>query len=167
MKIAFEQQRLPPNLIAEAIAKHQLGQQVSGPELLAAVESSGGSLPEELRGLLASASIPAAKHRGRPPKNPIQSAIEDFAFEELEAILCSLVQKYAEKNSSSKMDGSPTERAYRELAHRMNGDFGNIDGRALANKHSAWRNGRYHSREALIDSDDFDAEIDRLFPALK
>jgi hypothetical protein len=32
--------------------------------------------------------------------------------------------------------------------------------------HSAWRNGHFHSAENHVDSEDYDAEIERLFPAV-
>jgi hypothetical protein len=47
----------------------------------------------------------------------------------------------------------------------MNADFPNIDWLALRNKHSQWKNGRFHPLDNHVDSEDFDAEIDRQFPA--
>ena len=44
-------------------------------------------------------------------------------------------------------------------------DFRNVDWLALRNKHSNWNNGHFHSAENHMDSEDFDAEIERLFPA--
>jgi hypothetical protein len=35
----------------------------------------------------------------------------------------------------------------------------------LRNKHSNWNNGHLHPAENDIDSEDFDAEIERQFPA--
>ncbi len=49
----------------------------------------------------------------------------------------------------------------------MNDDFGPIDWRALANKHSAWKNGHLHSIDDPVNSEDVDAEMDRQFPAPK
>jgi hypothetical protein len=47
----------------------------------------------------------------------------------------------------------------------MKSEFGPMTREALSNMHSAWRNGHFHSAENHIDSEDFDAEIERLFPA--
>ena len=60
---------------------------------------------------------------------------------------------------------TPSELAYTEILQEMKADFPNIGWTALRNKHSAWNNGRFHSAENHIHSDDFDAEIERLFPA--
>ena len=54
--------------------------------------------------------------------------------------------------------------AYTEILQEMKADFPNIGWEALRNKHTAWKNGHFHSVENNIDSDDFDAEIERLFP---
>jgi REP element-mobilizing transposase RayT len=43
--------------------------------------------------------------------------------------------------------------------------FPNIGWEALRNKHSAWNRGHFHSVSNQINSVDFDAEIERLFPA--
>jgi hypothetical protein len=59
---------------------------------------------------------------------------------------------------------TPGELAYRELLQDMKMDFPNIDWLALRNKHSAWKNGQFHSSENHVDSEDFDDEIERQFP---
>jgi hypothetical protein len=55
--------------------------------------------------------------------------------------------------------------AYKEILQDMKADFRNIDWQTLRNKHSAWNNGHFHSSENHVDSEDFDAEIERLFPS--
>jgi hypothetical protein len=46
----------------------------------------------------------------------------------------------------------------------MEADFSNIDWLAVRNKHSAWKVRHFHRAENDVDSEDFDAEIDRQFP---
>lgn len=84
-------------------------------------------------------------------------------MEELDAAYLLLHGGY---KADGTVDGqTASERAYRDLATRMQDDFGrNIDWRALQNKRSAWRTGRIHDFEKVADSEDFDAEIDRQFP---
>jgi hypothetical protein len=36
---------------------------------------------------------------------------------------------------------------------------------SVVNMHSEWRNGHFHSAGSHVDSEDYDAEIERLFPA--
>ena len=43
--------------------------------------------------------------------------------------------------------------------------FPNLDWRTLRNKYSAWNNRHSHPAENDTDSEDFEAEIDRLFPS--
>jgi hypothetical protein len=90
-----------------------------------------------------------------------------------------LLQKYQEevrqKRRSAAVGGvvlaeaepTPSEFAYKELLQDVKADFPNIDWLALRNKHSAWRNGHFHPAENHVDSGDFEAEIDRLFPSPK
>ena len=59
---------------------------------------------------------------------------------------------------------TPSELAYTEILQEMKADFPNIGWEALRNKHTSWKNGHFHSVENDIDSDDFEAEIERLFP---
>ena len=74
-------------------------------------------------------------------------------------------QKEHDRRSTEKI--TPSERAYRQLLEEFKDIFGNIDWRALSNKHSAWKTGRFYSFEDLVDSEDFEAEIDRQFPSHK
>jgi hypothetical protein len=71
---------------------------------------------------------------------------------------------HTQRNSSSRPTAS-SERAYRTLARAMATDIGNIDWLALRNKHCKWKNGHFHPASNHIDSEDYDAEIERLFPA--
>jgi hypothetical protein len=167
VKIPFNQQRLQSNPVEIIEAERKLGHAVSGEQLLFAVEHSiGHALQANVRDLFASFSAPAVKRRGRP-RSKDRLAREDFGMEELDERYSLLLQQFqSEANDSpERPDLSPSERAYRQLASEMKDDFGNIDWRALSNKHSAWRNGRYHSPENFVDSEDFDAEIERQFPA--
>jgi hypothetical protein len=41
-----------------------------------------------------------------------------------------------------------------------------IGWQALKNKHSAWKNGHFHSKD-FVDSEDVEAEIERQFPTHK
>jgi hypothetical protein len=90
-------------------------------------------------------------------------------MEDLDERYSKLLRQFkAEARTPSASDkASPSERAYRELATEMKDVFGNIDWRALSNKHSGWKNGRFHSADGVVDSEDFDAEIERQFPAHK
>jgi hypothetical protein len=47
----------------------------------------------------------------------------------------------------------------------MKAVFPNIGWQALRNLHSKWNRGHFHSQDHHVDSDDYDAEIERLFPA--
>ncbi len=62
---------------------------------------------------------------------------------------------------------SSSELAYQELASDMCEYFDNIDGRSLNNLHSEWKSGRFDSAENDTDSEEYDAEIERQFPAPK
>jgi hypothetical protein len=44
--------------------------------------------------------------------------------------------------------------------------FPNLEWQTLRNKHSAWNNGHFHPVENDTDSEDYEAEIERLFPAV-
>jgi REP element-mobilizing transposase RayT len=55
--------------------------------------------------------------------------------------------------------------AYGEILREMKADFPNMDWRGLRNKHSQWKNGHFHSADNHVVSEDFDAEIERQFPA--
>ena len=58
---------------------------------------------------------------------------------------------------------TPSELAYTELLQDMKAVFPNLDWLALRNKHSAWKNGHFHSTENdNTGTEDIDAEIDRI-----
>lgn len=161
MAIPLNQQRLPREFVETIKADQARGLAVSGEDLLSAIEQwLGRPLPADLRELFPAFSIPAVRQRGRPANN---RGREDFGLEELDASYSELLRKFREEPGSV----SPSERAYRQLAAEMKDIFGNIDWRALSNKHSSWKTGRFHSSERFVDSEDFDAEIERQFPAHK
>jgi len=161
VKIPFNRQRLQSNPVEIIKTELSLGHAVSGEQLLFAVENSTGrALPANVRELFASFSVPAVKRRGRPANN---RGREDFGLEGLDARYSELLRKFREEPGSVP----PSERAYRQLAAEMKDIFGNIDWRALSNKHSNWKTGRFYSSEGFVDSEDFDTEIERQFPAHK
>ena len=71
------------------------------------------------------------------------------------------------RSRTTREKTSPSERAYRVLATEFKDVFGNIDWLSLRNKHSSWKTGRFHPADSVVDSEDFDAEIERQFPAHK
>jgi hypothetical protein len=161
--IPFKKQLFPVDPV-EAIEHGMLrGVAVSGDELRHAIECSlGRQLDERLRQVISKFSILPQKRRGRPPNC---GAREDFALEQLDedyAVLLPQFQTEA-RDDSVPYGQSPSERAYRKLAIDMKDDFANIDWRALANKHSIWKK-RNIPQDEQLNSEDFEAEIDRLFP---
>ena len=156
--------------------EHQIaqGKGVSGDVLLRAIERSAGHpLDGRLREVISSFSVAAVKRRGRPSSS---KAREDFALEEVDEGYPAQLQKYEEEARQRRLSAAaegtvlpsaertPSELAYTEILQEMKADFPNIGWEALRNKHTAWKNGHFHSAENNIDSDDFDAEIERLFP---
>ena len=160
MNIPRNQQRLPRDFVENIRFDRARGQAVPGEDLLSAVEQRLGPLPSDLRELFPLFSIPAVRQRGRPAND---RGREDFALEELDQRYAELLLKFQEEPGNEP----PSERAYRQLAAEMNDIFGCIDWRALRNKHSAWKNGRFHRLEDAVNSEDFDAEIERRFVAHK
>jgi hypothetical protein len=172
--IPFEQQRLAVNPIEQIQWEIMQGNAISGDELLDAIERSlNHRLEGRLRDVVSKFSVSAVKRRGRPSNC---KGREDFALAKLDARYPALLQKYEEKAQQSRRlaagegdvlasaEPTPGELAYVEILQNMQADFPNIDWRALRNKHSAWKNGHFHSSENCVDSEDFDAEIDRQFP---
>ena len=163
MTIPFSEQRLKRDFAADLKFDLDGGRAVSGQDLLRAVEQRLSPLPVELRELFPtfSSSVP---RRGRPPSN---RAREDFAMEEVDERYFSLLGKFqSEKKTGSNEYLPPRERAYRQLADEFRDVF-NSDWRALRNKHSAWKNGHFYPSDGFVNSEDFDAEIERQFPAHK
>jgi hypothetical protein len=152
-----------------------LGKAVSGDELLHAIEwSVGQPLDDRLRKVVSAFSVVAVKRRGRPGNF---KGREDFALRKVDERYPALLEKHErearQRRLSAAEEGtvlpsaerSPSELAYTEILKDMTEDFPNIGWTALRNKHSAWNSGRFHSAENHIESDDYDAEIARLFPA--
>lgn len=167
------QQRLPITVeqIKLQIAK---GMAVSGDELRRAIEwSVGHPLDHRLREVISMFSVAAVKQRGRPSSS---KARDDFALKEVDERYPELLQEYEEdarqRRLSAAADGTalpsaqrtPSELAYTTILQEMKEDFPNIGWEALRNKHTAWKNGHFCSAEHNINSDDFEAEIERLFP---
>jgi hypothetical protein len=178
MNIPIEKQRLPADSIEHIEHKIAQGTAVSGGELLHAIEwSQGHQLSDRLRDVVRRFSISAVKRRGRPPSNCEDRGREEFAMAEVDDQYPALLQKYEgevqQKRRLAAAGGAvlaeaeptPSELAYTDILQNMKADFANIDWRALRNKHSAWKNAHSHSPENNIDSEDFDAEIERLFPS--
>jgi hypothetical protein len=173
--IPFEKQHLQVNLVDQIEREIALGHGVSGEILLAAIEQSVGlKLPAPLPEIVGKASISAVKRPGRPPNS---KGREDFAFEKVDAHYPALLRKYEEEarnrrslasangDALASAERTPSELAYGEILQDMKADFPGIDWLAMRNKHSAWKNGRFHSADNHVDSEDFDAEIERQFPA--
>jgi hypothetical protein len=173
--IPFEKQRLQVNLVDQLDREIAQGRGISGETLLAAIEQSlGHKLAAPLAEIVTKASIPAVKRPGRPTNSKGQ---EDFALEEVDArypaLLLAYEEKARERRSLASVNGdelargesTPSELAYRKILQDMTTDFQSINWEALRNKHSAWKNGRFHPADNHVDSEDFDAEIDRQFPA--
>lgn len=174
--VPFHQQCLSIDPIEQIQHKITAGCAVSGAELLRAIESSRTSMDSRLRALLPKFSIAAKKRRGRPAGS---KGREDFALLKLERLYAKLLPKYQleveQRRRQAKAAGPAlpaaeavaSELAYLEALETLKQDFPNISWEALRNKHSAWKNGRCHSAENHVDSEDFDAEIDCQFPKPK
>jgi hypothetical protein len=163
-KISFEQQQAR-DAVEIVKTERSLGNALRGEDLLRAVEQSiGHPLSPELRDLFPHFSAPSSlKRRGRPRSD---RGRQDFAMEEVDERYSELLLEFKKEDSHrSRADGAPSERAYRQLAGEMHKHLGSVDWRALRNSHSKWRNGHFHPKESHVDSQDFDAEIERRFPA--
>lgn len=167
--IPFEKQRLPVNLVEKIEYKLAQRQAVSGDELIEAIEQCmHHALPENARSVVRLAVIPAFKTRGRPS---IFNAQLDLALEKVDQRYPALLRYERRKKhllrrgKDARKGDSPSLVAYARLQRHMKGVFGPMTAEALKNKHSAWRKGRFHSAENHVDSEDYDAEIDRRFPS--
>ena len=169
-KIPFSAQILPVNYLAFVQAYVRAGKPVSGEDILLTIEQSiRQQLPEDVRSLVRLSVIPAVKARGRPSKFGAQL---DFALEQVDRRYPAVLRYEARKKTRLLKSGklapkgeSPAMFAYSRLLRHMKDEFGPINWEALKNMHSAWRNGHFHSAESHVDSEDLDAEIERLFPA--
>jgi hypothetical protein len=131
-------------------------------------------LDPRLRDLLSKFSVAATKRRGRPPSC---KGREDFALEWVDNHYSGRLREYQDEAEQKRRlaeaageilpsaGQTPSELAYRSILEEMQTEFPNIGWEALRNKHSDWKNDRFHSPENHVDSEDFDAEIDRQFPA--
>jgi hypothetical protein len=164
MKIPFEQQKLQQDAAGLLETALRVRGHLNGHDVRTALEQMlQAPLPEVVREHIERLIDPSSVRPGRPARDPSLLAREEFAMKELDA-------RYHKLRATFEVDGPcpdrqpPSERAYRRLADEMRDAFGPIDWLALRNKHSAWRSGRLHASEQRIDSDDFDAEIERQFP---
>jgi hypothetical protein len=175
--IPFENQLLPSNPIEQLEHKLAHGMAVSGHELRHAIERSiGRPLDDRLRKIISQFSVAVVKRRGRPSTN---KGREDFALQKVDDLYPALLRKYEEKARKQRFSATeegavlaraeqtPSELAYSEILDlkRMKAVFPNIGWQALRNLHSKWNSGHFHSQDHHVDSDDYDAEIVRLFPA--
>jgi hypothetical protein len=169
------EQRLQVDPVEQIERNIAQGNAISGDELLRAIEQSENRrLDDRVRDVVRKFSVSAVGRRGRPRKC---KGTEDFALEELHTRYPALLQKYQDEAQQRRRlaavrgdippsaEPSPSESAYREILREMKADFPNSDWEALRNKHSAWNNGRSHSAENHVDPEDFEAEIERQFPA--
>jgi hypothetical protein len=174
-KFPLNEPILPIDYISSAKASVQSGKPVSGDDLLAAIEQSlPFGLAEELRTLVRQSNIPAAKSRGR--RRSFDAAL-DVTLDTVDKRHAGLLRKYQEESRKKKADARkvrailpkteqpPSERAYRRIASTMQEELKRIDWKALRNLHVRWKKGDFHSAENHVDPTDFDAEIERKFPA--
>jgi hypothetical protein len=170
-KIPFADQILPTDYLLSAQTNIEAGKPVSGEDLLLAIEQSiQQRLPEAVRNVIRRAIIPAVKVRGRPSKF---GASLDLALEKVDRRYPALLRYEQRKKDRLLKSGkaaqkgeSPSLLAYDRLRKPISREFGPISREALSTMHSAWRNGHFHSAENHVDSEDYDAEIERLFPAV-
>ena len=172
--IPFEKQVFPVDPVGQIEHKIAQGEPVSGDELLDAIEySQGHPSVDRLRDIIRRFSVLAVKRRGRPS---ICKSPEDFALEEVNARYPALHRRHeeelrqrrllatAEGTILAKAEAMPSELAYTQILKDMQADFPTLHWETLRNKHSEWKTGHFHSAENEIDSEDYDAEIERLFP---
>lgn len=166
-KVPCSSQILPIDYLSSAQADIKTGKPVSGKAMLAAIEQSiQQQLPNAVREIVSRALIPAVKTRGRPKKF---GAFLDLALDRVDTRYRALL-RYEQRNKDrgkgiSKGSSSPSKLAYERLLRHMKHDFGPITWEALRNMHSAWSKGRFHAPDNQSDSEDFDGEIERRFPA--
>jgi hypothetical protein len=173
--IPIEKQLLPVNPVEQIEHKLAQGEAVSGDELLGAIEYSQRHQPDDrLPDFIRRFSVSAVKRRGRPSKS---KGPEDFALEGVHARYPALLRKHEEEAQERKRlaaaegtilpmaEPTPSELAYTEILERMQADFQKLDWQTLRNMYSEWNHGHFHPKENDIDSEDFEDEIERRFPA--
>jgi hypothetical protein len=162
-------QKLPPDHLLFVQMRSAAGNAVAGDDLLLAIEQSiQQQLPEAARNIVRRAIIPEIKTRGRPTKFGV---LLDLALDKVDRRYPAL-RRYEQRKKdrllksgkAAQKGDSPSILAYERLLRHMKDEFGPMTREALKNMHSAWRNGHFHPVENDTDSDDHDAEIDRLFP---
>lgn len=176
--LPFEKQHLSADPVEQIEHKLAQGEALSGSELLAVIEQAQGRpLDDRLRDVVRKFSVSAVKRRGRPINS---KGREDFALEEVNARYPALLRKHEEEArrrrllAAAKGDVLPTaeptasELAYTEILNlkHMKRLFPSHEWETLRNKHSAWNNGHFHPVENDTDSEDYEAEIERLFPTV-
>jgi hypothetical protein len=169
--IPIRTQILPNNSLASVQACIRDGKQVAGEDILFTIEQSiERQLPEAVQNIVRRAIIPAVKTRGRPSKF---GASLDLALERVDQRYPALLRYEQRKKDRLLKSGkapekgeSPSLLAYNRLLKPISREFGAITREALRNMHSEWRNGHFHSAGSHVDSEDYDAEIERLFPAV-
>ena len=169
--IPIRAQILPKNSLAFVQACIRDGKQVAGEDILLTIEQSiERQLPEDVQNIVRRVIISAVKTRGRPSKF---GASLDLALEKVDRRYPALLRHEQRKKDRLLKSGkaaqkgeSPSLLAYDRLRKPISREFGPISREALSTMHSAWRNGHFHSAENHVDSEDYDAEIERLFPAV-
>jgi hypothetical protein len=169
-KVPFRDQILPIDYLLSAQTNIKAGKSISGDDLLRMIDQcSYKPLPEAARDVLRRAIVPAVKARGRPSKF---GAALDIALDKVDKRYPALLRHEQRKKNRLLKSGkvaqkgdSPSLLAYERLLRHMKDEFGPMTPEGFKNMHSAWRTGRFHPNDT--DSDDFDAEIDRLFPSSK
>ena len=169
--IPIRAQILPVNYLAFVHAYVRAGKPVSGEDILLTIEQSiERQLPEAVQNIVRRAIIPAVKTRGRPSKF---GASLDLALEKVDQRYPALLRYEQRKKDRLLKSGkapekgeSPSLLAYDRLLKPISREFGAITREALRNMHSEWRNGHFHSAGSHVDSEDYYAETERLFPAV-
>jgi hypothetical protein len=176
--IPFEKQVFPVDPVGQIEHKIAQGEPVSGDELLDAIEhSQGHPSVDRLRDVVRKFSVSAVGRRGRPRNSKGQ---EDFALKEVDARYPALLRKHEKEAEQRRLlaaaegavlasaERTPSELAYTEILDLkpMKVLFPNRDWQTLRNKHSAWNNDHFHPVENDTDSEDYEAEIDRLYPSV-
>jgi hypothetical protein len=124
---------------------------------------------QAVRNVVRRAIIPAVKVRGRPSKF---GASLDLALEKVDQRYTALLRYEKRKKQRRLKNGkaaqkgvSPSMLAYERLLRHMKDEFGPMTWEGLRNMLSSYRKGHFHSSENHIGSEDFEAEIERRFPA--
>jgi hypothetical protein len=171
-KIPSDDQILPVDYLLSVQTNIQAGKPVSGDDILRMIEQCMRQpLLESARSVVRLALIPAVKTRGRPSKF---GASLDLALEKVDQRYPALLRYEKRKKDRLLKSGKPVQKgespsllAYGRLLRHMKDEFGPMTREGLKNMHSAYRRGHFHSAENHADSEEFDTEIERLFPAVQ